>query len=116
MAGAIRSWGGQRGGGLAVMTQILGGILAGTEPVPRGFHGWGFYIQCFKPDLLMDPDLFRSRVTEFAETVRNAKPMPGVESVRMPFDGSRRSRARAELEGVEMVDALYQQVVALAEG
>ena len=116
LAGAIRPWGGHKGAGLAVMTQILGGILAGTDPLPGRFEGWGFFIQCFQPELLLPAELFRTRVSEFAETVRNAKPMPGTEGARMPFDGSRQARIRTATEGVEMPDALYQQVLALAEG
>ena len=115
LAGAFAPWGGHKGSGLAIAVQLLG-ILAGSPPVPPELAGFGFLIVVMQPDLMGPADIFRENVSQFANAVRSARPLPGGAPVRMPFDRSRQERQRRMSENrIEMPDALAAQLERILE-
>ncbi|WP_298967885.1 Ldh family oxidoreductase [uncultured Methylobacterium sp.] len=115
LAGAFAAWGGHRGSGLAIVVQLLG-IMAGSDPIPPDLAGFGFVIVLMQPGLLGNEEVFRRNVTAYGEAVRSARPVPGGEPVRMPFDRSRAARARRLADdAIEIPDVLHARLVALAE-
>lgn len=93
LGGAVTVWGGHKGSGLALVVQLLG-MLAGASAAPDGLTDCGFLMLVVDPGLLTDGDDFRRRVTEYAESVRGARPVDPDRPVRMPFDRSATDRAR----------------------
>ena len=85
--GAYASWGGHKGSGLAMCVQMLG-MMANTLPFPPLVEGCGFLILAMKADLFMPLDEFKGNVSEYATSVRAAKPLDPARPVRMPFDRS----------------------------
>ena len=115
IAGAFAAWGGHRGSGLAIAVQLLG-MLAGSPPIPPELAGFGYVIIAMRPDLLGSAGTFRENVSAFADAVRSARPIDGGEPVRMPFDRSRRERARRLAEdAIEIPDVLFKQLLARSE-
>ncbi|KMO35373.1 lactate dehydrogenase [Methylobacterium variabile] len=115
LAGAFAAWGGHRGSGLAIVVQLLG-IMAGSPPIPPDLAGFGFVVVLMQPGLLGPEDAFRRNVSAYADAIRSARPVPGGEPVRMPFDRSREARARRlAADSIEIPDVLHAQLVALAE-
>jgi delta1-piperideine-2-carboxylate reductase len=113
LAGAFAVWGGHRGSGLAIAVQLLG-ILAGSPATPPELAEFGYLIIAMRPDLMGPAETFRANVGAFADAVRSAKPVD--EAVRMPFDRSRRERARRIAEdAIEIPDALFKQLLARSE-
>jgi delta1-piperideine-2-carboxylate reductase len=106
LAGALATWGGHRGSGLAIVVQLLG-IMAGSPPVPPELTGFGFLIVAMRPDLLGSAETFRENVSAFARAVRSARPAAGGPPVRMPFDRSRQERQRrVSQDAIEIADVL----------
>jgi delta1-piperideine-2-carboxylate reductase len=112
LAGAFAAWGGHRGSGLAIVVQLLG-ILAGSPAIPPELAGFGYLIVAMRPDLMGPAETFRENVSAFAGAVRSARPVAGGESVRMPFDRSRREREQHLAEdAIEIPDVLFKQLLA----
>lgn len=115
LAGAFAVWGGHRGSGLAIAVQLLG-ILAGSPAVPPELAEFGYLIIAMRPDLMGPAETFRANVAAFADAVRTARPLDENNPVRMPFDRSRRERARRIAEdAIEIPDALVKQLLARSE-
>jgi len=116
LAGAFAAWGSHRGSGLAIVVQLLG-ILAGSPPIPPELAAFGYLIVTMRPDLMGPADVFREKVSAFAEAVRSARPVAGGPPVRMPFDRSRMERQKRMAENViEVPDMLADQLAQIAEG
>ena len=114
LAGAFAAWGGHKGSGLAIVVHLLG-ILAGSPPLPPDLAGFGFLIVALRPDLMGPVENFRENVSAFAQAVRSARPVAGGPPVRMPFDRSRRERARRLAEdAIEVPDAVVAQLEKIA--
>ena len=115
LGGAFTAWGGHKGSGLAHVVQLLG-ILAGSPLMPPDLAGFGFVIIAIKPDLLMPEAEFRTRVSEYAEAVRAARPVEGGPAVRMPFERSVAERRRTLAAGsIEVADFVYSSLVAASK-
>jgi LDH2 family malate/lactate/ureidoglycolate dehydrogenase len=116
LAGAFAAWGGHKGSGLAIVVQLLG-VLAGSPPIPPELAGFGYLIIVMRPDLMGPAETFRENVSAFANAVRSARPIAEGSPVRMPFDRSRRDRARRLAENViEVSDVLMEQLTLIASG
>lgn len=116
LAGAFAAWGGHKGSGLAIVVQLLG-ILAGSPAIPRELAGFGYLIVAMRPDLMGPAEIFRENASAFAEAVRSARPAADGPPVRMPFDRSRRERARRLAENaIEVPDVLVDQLTLIASG
>lgn len=105
LAGALKAWGGHRGSGLGLVVQLFG-ILVGGGAMPADYRDCGFFFMALQPDLFMDPAEFRSRVSDYADAVRAARPS-GTEPVRLPFERSADTRRRLLAKGAfEVPDGL----------
>jgi delta1-piperideine-2-carboxylate reductase len=114
LAGAFAAWGGHKGSGLGIVVQLLG-IMAGSPPIPPDLAGFGFVIVAMRPDLLGSAETFRQNVSAYAEAVRTARPVAAGDAVRMPFDRSRRDRARRLAEDrIDVPDVLFAQLTRIA--
>ena len=113
--------GGHRGGGLAVMWEVLTGILAGrrstTEVVGMQHvdrtQGLSLYIQALDPRAFLPYDKFLSRVDRLIDQIHSNPPRSGIDRVRVP--GERKARFEAEYRalGVPVPEDLLQRLRAL---
>ena len=114
LMGAFAPWGGHRGGGLAIVVQLLG-MMAGSDMMPEGVAGFGMVALAIRPDLLGPEEEFRRKVSAYADVIRDTRPLDGGEPVRMPFDRSREDRARRLSEGaINVPDEVIDRLGALA--
>lgn len=114
LAGAFTPWGGHKGAGLGLVVQMLG-MLAGAPVQPDGLKDFGFFTILVDPALFGDPAEFQTKITRYAEFVRDSRPLADAAPVRMPFDRSRAERERRIKEGridvsPSIVDALARLV------
>jgi len=110
LAGAFAPWGGHKGSGLGIVVQLLG-ILAGSPVLPPDVADFGFLIITLKPDLMMPEAEYRLKVTEYADAVRSARPVPGGAQVRMPFDRSvAERRRRLERGTIKVSDSVLERL------
>jgi LDH2 family malate/lactate/ureidoglycolate dehydrogenase len=113
VGGAFTAWGGHKGSGLGVVVQLLG-VLAGSPALPPELAGFGMVIIAIQPDLLTSAEDFRKSVADYAESVRNARPIAGGPPVRMPFDRSRAERQRRLAEdAIDVSDAVHARLTGI---
>jgi LDH2 family malate/lactate/ureidoglycolate dehydrogenase len=103
LAGAILPWGGARGGGLALVVQLLG-LVAGGKPIVKQLGDYGFFFLVFDPELLMPIDEFKTRSAELLDAVRASRPGDGFERVRVQGEASMARRAQALARGCIAID------------
>jgi len=112
LAGAIvafdRSY---KGSGLAMMVEILGGLWTSADFVGKNtIGGWGNLFMVFSPDLLLDVNQFKDRVSKLIETVRNSRTKDG-DKVRIPGELTISTRDLNMKRGtVEVEDRLIQEL------
>jgi LDH2 family malate/lactate/ureidoglycolate dehydrogenase len=111
--GALLTFGGHKGYGLAFMMQALG-VLAGSGYDPG--REFGFLLIVFKPDLLLPLDEFKREVTALIERVKATPRQPGVDEIRIPSERSFRERARLSREGIEIDRKVYDALMHLPAG
>ena len=113
LSGAIKTWGGHRGSGLAVVVQMLGALCGGPVISP-GTVDMAYFVIVIDPKLFLPDGAYPSRVTELAEAICSARPIDPDQPVRMPFERSLKVR-RENLESglIEVPDVVYEGLVKL---
>lgn len=100
-----------KGAGLAMMIEILAGILPGADFAgqnPKG--GWGNLFIVFSPTLLGDIELFKQNVYKLIEKVRNSKTKTGTK-VRISGENTLDTRDENLKKGeIEIGDKLYEEL------
>ena len=116
LGGALTVWGGHKGSGLALVVQMLG-ALAGASYAPEGLTDCGFLLVVIDPAVLTDADDFRRRTSEYADSVRAARPLDPDRPVRMPFDRSAADRDRRRAHGqIEVSDEVCEALRVAVDG
>ena len=115
LAGAFVSWGGHRGSGLGLVVQLLG-VLAGSPILPGPLRDFGFFVLAMRPGLFVDPEEFRTSVSEYAAQIRATRRLEADVPVRVPFERSAALRAeRIQRGSIDLEDVVYAAVLELAE-
>jgi len=117
--GVFLPFGGHKGSGVALVTEILGGILSGNGPSKdwwdRGGHGVnGVLLQAFAVEEFQPLDQFLDKVDELIAFVKSTKPAPGFEEILLPGEHARANEARQLKGGVEVDDETWMELEELA--
>lgn len=119
--GAILPFGLHKGGGLAVICDLLAGALTGGRThSPRTIKKDGTDIINNMLSVIIDPaamagsDFFEDEVENFAAWVKSARPQPGVAEVLTPGEPERMRRADREKNGIAIDTTTWQQLVEVA--
>jgi uncharacterized oxidoreductase len=110
-----------KGGGLAVICDLLAGALTGGRThSPRTIKKDGTDIINNMLSILIDPvamgglETFEDEVETFITWVKSAKPQAGVAEVLAPGEPERLRRADREKNGVPIDDTTWHQLVEVA--
>jgi LDH2 family malate/lactate/ureidoglycolate dehydrogenase len=123
LSGFLQWAGGYKGYALAVMIEILGGVLSGGlfgRQAPRMRHfGRDRLVQSFLVVALdisrfMPLDEFRARVDALVDDFTSTEPAPGVERVMVPGQPEREVRAERLARGVPLSAAVCAELEQLA--
>ncbi|WP_233831358.1 Ldh family oxidoreductase [Paraburkholderia sp. ZP32-5] len=113
LAGALASWGGHKGSGLAVVVHLLG-MLAGSPMMPGELRDFGFLAIAVRPDLLTSLDDYKAAVDGYADVIHATRPVENGAPVRMPFERSIAERAaRIAADRLEIADEVVSALRAL---
>lgn len=114
LRGAFTVWGGHKGSGLAMVVQLLG-MMAGQATAPLSLRDCGFFMLVVNPALLGSAEDFQQRVSDYAQSVRDTRPVKPGEPVRVPFDRSVVERARRlAANTIEVPDLVYDALLQVA--
>ena len=119
--GAILPFGLHKGGGLAVICDLLAGALTGGRThSPRTIKKDGTDIINNMLSIIIDPaamggtEMFEDEVETFITWVKSAKPQPGVAEVLAPGEPERARRTDREKNGVPIDSTTWQQLIDVA--
>jgi len=126
MRGALLPVGGAKGSALALMVEMLAGVLTGagigpavgnpndTSPEPADV-GHAFIV--LDPEAFMPRDRFEARAAQLGDLVRGSRPVAGVSSVRLPGGGASARRQEADRHGIllpeQTVELLAKELAAI---
>lgn len=117
--GVFMPFGGYKGSGVALVTEILGGLLSGNGPGKnwwnKGGHGVnGVFLQAFAVEEFQDLNSFYDRVDELIAFIKSTKLAPGFTEILLPGESGRRREAMQKTNGVEVDDETWSELVARA--
>jgi len=117
--GVFLPFGGYKGSGIALITEILGGILTGnglgSDWWNRGGHGVnGVFLQAIAVDEFQSREIFFDKIDQLIALVKSARPAPGHDEILLPGERARRTEAKQLKEGVRIDDATWAQLEQLA--
>lgn len=109
IGGPLLTFGGHKGSGLAIINDLLGGILAGkgTPALPGLVSGNGVLFVVIDVRRLQLLDDFLAGVVSHSHMIRNAAPAPGFDVVMMPGDPERRATANLQRHGIPIDTATW---------
>jgi LDH2 family malate/lactate/ureidoglycolate dehydrogenase len=110
--GALLSWGGHRGSGMAEAIRLLS-MLCGLAPFPVRGDEFGFLAIAIDPSMLHPLQEFKDKAEEFARGIRATAPASGFDSVRMPYDRSLAEREKRRKEGIPLSAAVHARLEGL---
>ncbi len=122
-AGSLIPIGGPKGSGMALMVEILSGILSGAGTATHlhdlyefdAPQGVGHFLGAIDVSHFLDGDAFRAGVSAMAAEIKGLRRADGVDEVLLPGERSARSAAEKAIGGVDVPDAVCAELNALGE-
>ncbi len=117
--GVFLPFGGYKGSGVALVTEMLGGLLTGNGPGKdwwnKGGHGVnGVFLQAFAVEEFQELDTFYDRVDEFIAFIKSTPLAPGFGEILLPGEAGRRREGAQKQNGVEVDEEAWSELVELA--
>lgn len=122
LKGSVLPLGGPKGSGLAIMLDILSGVLTGAQfgsSMPRMYDDpapqrVGHIFSAINVEAFMSLEQFLARMDEKERETREGPPAPGFERVRMPGDGRHERQAGHRSYGIPLSREVYAELLDLA--
>ena len=117
--GGFLPFGGYKGSGVALVTEILGGLLSGNGPGKewweKGGHGInGVFLQALAVEEFQELNEFYDRIDELISFIKSSPCAPGFSEILLPGEAGRRREASQRANGVEVDDGTWRQLAQLA--
>lgn len=121
--GTMLPFGGVKGAALSMLMDIFGGVLSGAAFAGRVGNphmdfdrpqNVGHLFMCFRPDLFMPMDVFKSRMDDLVATVKRQPRAEGIDEILIPGEREDRSRRRREKEGIPLSSDVCEKLDAEA--
>ncbi len=112
MAGAIRSFGGHKGAGLALVVQILAGAFVKADSFNNDSVNAGNLIFAINPEIFLNKSDFTQNVSDIVVKVKSARKIAGVEEIYVPGERGNRFKNAVEKTGmIEVEENLWKQLL-----
>jgi uncharacterized oxidoreductase len=108
---------GHKGFGLAMVVEILSGILARggyARPGANRFSN-GTFIVVIEISAFIDPRQFRAEIDDLLAYVKSAPTAAGIEAIRYPGEPEALEEQRRERDGIVLEDETWRQITGLAQ-
>jgi uncharacterized oxidoreductase len=117
--GVFLAFGGHKGSGIALMTEILGGLLSGNGLGKqywdnRGHGVNGVFFQALAVEEFQPLETFYDKVDELIGFVKSTKCAPGFSEILLPGESARRREVKSKNEGALIEGATWKALTALA--
>ena len=122
-AGSLIPIGGPKGSGMALIVEVLSGILSGAGTATHlhdlyefdAPQGVGHFLGTIDVSKFLDEDAFRAGVSAMAGEIKELRRAEGVDEVLLPGERSARSAAKKAIDGVDVPEAVCAELDALGE-
>lgn len=117
--GMLTAAGGYKGYGLAVMFDILAGVLTGSAYVTNVTHLYqdlenkqrtGHFFIALNLESFMGKDMFYDRLEDFTSLIRNSKKAAGTEKIMLPGEPEELNAKDMEANGVPLPGKVVEQL------
>jgi len=117
--GVFTAFGGYKGSGVALMTEILAGLLSGNGMGKlywdnRGHGVNGLFLQAFAVEEFQPLETFYDKVDEMIGFIKSTKCAPGFSEILLPGESGRRREAQNQQRGVEIEGPTWEALKELA--
>lgn len=117
--GVFLPFGGYKGSGVALVTEILGGLLSGNG---LGKHWWdkgghgvnGVFLQAIAVEEFQPLNRFYDRVDELIASIKSTPCAAGFSEILLPGESGRRREALQQKHGVEVDNDTWSELIELA--
>jgi len=122
--GSDRQRGGHKGYALAMMVDILSGVLSGANwgpfappfalrqeiPKRRVGKGIGHFFGAMRIDGFIDPEEFKRQIDDYIRVFRATKPAPGTNGPLIPGDPERKAERTRKVKGVAVITPVLEEL------
>jgi L-2-hydroxycarboxylate dehydrogenase (NAD+) len=122
--GSTRDGGGHKGYSLAVMVDVLCGVLSGANwgpfvppfalrqeiPTRSVGEGIGHFFGALRIDAFIEKDEFKRQIDDLIRTLRKTRPAPGTAGPLIPGDPEREAEAVRRREGIPLVAPVVEEL------
>ena len=117
MAGALRTFGGHKGSGLALIGQILAGTFVKADSFNSDSTNAGNLVMAIDPNIFIETDEFKSGVSEIVSKVKSARRIKKDEKILVPGERGNKHKEDAVRSGeIEIEENLLNSLKAVIEG
>jgi hydroxycarboxylate dehydrogenase B len=119
--GAVKPFGGHKGGGLALINELLAGCMSGGQTLrPETVAGRNTTLNnmlsiIIDPTKLVTESFFKSEIDATLDYIKATRPIDPDKPVLVPGDPERLMRAEREANGVPVDDATWTDILAAAK-
>ena len=114
--------GGHKGAGLAIMWEVLSGVITGAGLLsemesPQGRGKWGHTMAAIDISKLMPREEYDARIRQLTDEIKSAErdPSPDAPEVRLPGERGERERKRRMVEGIPLTDDQVETIETYSE-
>lgn len=112
MMGALKTFGGHRGSGLALIVQIFAAVWVQADSFKTGSDNAGNLVMAIDPEILTSKESFIRGVSEILKRIKSARKALGVSEIFIPGErGNAVSKKVLESGEIEIEDNLYNALV-----
>lgn len=110
LKGSVRPFGGHKGFGLALITQILAGALVNAATIPPPGTNYGLLIIAIDPTSFVPLGQFKAEVDTLIARVKENRLESGVTEILIPGERAYRQREIHLADGIHLEDTLVNQL------
>ena len=122
-AGSLIPIGGPKGSGMALIVEVLSGILSGAGTATHlhdlyefdAPQGVGHFLGAIDVSKFLDADVFRAGVSAMSGEIKSLKRAEGVDEILLPGERSARSAEKKAKDGIDVPEAVCTELNALGE-
>ncbi len=124
LAGAVLPLGGPKGSALALLVDILSGVLTGAFWGPHLNNMWtdfenpqnvGHFIGAINIAGLMPVNIFKERVDQIIREIKNVPPAPGFDEVFLPGEIENNTKEERLEKGIPLGDGVYRELINIGD-
>ncbi len=119
--GSLIPIGGPKGSGMAIMVEILSGILSGAGCAPHlhdlyefdAPQGVGHFMGAIDVRHFLSLETFQEGVSAMAAQIKGLRKAEGVQEILLPGERSMKQAAQNRRSGITLPDQVYEELIAL---